>query len=43
MHYIKIVDMNDQDHRLKTSNWDDVLAFVRKHKGAVKEIKMNRK
>ena len=38
MHYIKIIDMNDQVHRYKTRSDERLMLRIRKHKGKIKEI-----
>ena len=43
MYYVLLVDLNNQEHRIKARNWNEVLAFVRMHKGKIKEFKFKRK
>ena len=43
MYYVLIVDLNNQEHRLKTKDWEEVLKFVKRHRGATKEFKFKRK
>ena len=43
MYYVLLIDLNNQEHRMKTRNWNEVLSFVRMHGGKIKEFKFKRK
>ena len=43
MYYVLLVDLNNQEHRIKARNWNEVLSFVRIHRGHIKEFKFKRK
>ena len=43
MYYVLITDKNGNENRIKTKNWNEVLAFVRIHRGKIKEFKFKRK
>ena len=43
MYYVLITDKNGNENRLKAKNWNEVLLFVRMHRGKIKEFKFKRK
>lgn len=43
MYYVLIVDLNNQEHRQRAKTWEEVLPFVRMHRGKIKEFKFKRK
>ena len=43
MYYVLITDKNGNENRLKARTWDEVLLFVRMHRGKIKEFKFKRK
>ena len=43
MYYVLITDKNGNENRLKARTWDEVLLFVRVHKGKIREFKFKRK
>ena len=43
MYYVLITDKDGNENRLKARTWDEVLLFVRVHKGKIKEFKFRRK
>ena len=43
MYYVLIVDLHNQVHRTKANDWNEVLSFVRMHRGKIKEFKFKRK
>ena len=43
MYYVLITDKNGNENRLKAKSWEEVLAFVRIHRGKIKEFKFKRK
>ena len=43
IYYVLIVDLHNQEHRTKANDWNEVLAFVRIHRGKIKEFKFKRK
>ena len=43
MYYVLIVDLHNQEHRQRAKNWEEVLTFVRMHRGKIKEFKFKRK
>ncbi len=38
MIYILIIDLNDNEYRYKSKNFQDIVKFVKKHKGYVKKV-----
>ena len=43
MYYVLITDNDGNENRLKARTWDEVLLFVRVHKGKIREFKFKRK
>ena len=43
MYYVLITDKNGNENRLKARTWDEVLLFVKVHKGKIREFKFKRK
>ena len=43
MYYVLITDNDGNENRLKARTWDEVLLFVRMHRGKIKEFKFKRK
>ena len=43
MYYVLITDNDGNENRLKAKNWNEVLLFVRMHRGKIKEFKFKRK
>ena len=43
MYYVLITDNNGNENRLKARTWEEVLSFVRMHRGKIKEFKFKRK
>ena len=43
MYYVLITDNDGNENRLKARTWDEVLLFVRIHKGKIREFKFKRK
>ena len=43
MYYVLITDNDGNENRLKARTWDEVLLFVRVHRGKIKEFKFKRK
>ena len=43
MYYVLITDKDGNENRLKAKNWNEVLLFVRMHRGKIKEFKFKRK
>lgn len=43
IYFVLITDMHDQEHRIKANGWEEVLSFVRIHRGKIKEFKFKKK
>ena len=43
MYYVLITDKNGNENRIKTKNWNEVLAFVRIHRGKIKTFTFKNK
>ena len=43
MYYVLITDNDGNENRLKAKNWNEVLLFVKMHRGKIKEFKFKRK
>ena len=43
MYYVLITGTDGNGNRLKARNWNEVLLFVRVHKGKIREFKFKRK
>nr|DAO06259.1 MAG TPA: hypothetical protein [Caudoviricetes sp.] len=38
IYFMKIVDLNDGVHQIKSDNYEKICAFVKRHKGSIKNI-----
>lgn len=38
IYFMEIVDLNDGVHQIKSDNYEKILEFVKKHKGAIKGL-----
>ena len=38
IYFLEIVDLNDGVHQIKTDNYEKIRAFVKRHKGSIKNI-----
>ena len=38
IYFLEIVDLNDGVHQIKTDNYEKICAFVKRHKGSIKNI-----
>lgn len=38
IYFMEIVDLNDGVHQIKTDNYEKIWAFVKRHRGAIKNI-----